>query len=105
MFSKIAEEKILEAMEKGEFDNLPCKGKPIDLTDYFNTPAHLRIAYSLLKNANFIPEEVRLQREIAELKQSLPTIQDMTERMKTVRRINEKTAELDILLARYKKHR
>lgn len=48
---KIAEEKIQAAMENGEFDNLPGRGKPVDLREYFNAPAHLRAAFSLLKNA------------------------------------------------------
>lgn len=31
---KIVEEMIKKAQERGEFDNLPSKGKPIDLTEY-----------------------------------------------------------------------
>jgi len=30
-FEKIAEEKIQEAIATGEFDDLPGKGKPLDL--------------------------------------------------------------------------
>ena len=42
---------IREAMERGDFDNLPGKGKPLDLSDWENTPVHLRMSYSVLKNA------------------------------------------------------
>ncbi len=90
MFYKIAEEKIKEAIENGEFDDLPGKGRFIDLTDYFNTPEHLRIAYSLLKNSNFIPEEVQLRKEIGEMQEQLAQLKAESERGKLIRRINEK---------------
>ena len=32
-FDRIVEAIIKDAMERGEFDNLPGKGKPIDLTE------------------------------------------------------------------------
>ena len=34
-FSRIAERRIKEAMSRGEFENLPGAGKPLDLEDYF----------------------------------------------------------------------
>ncbi len=55
-----ADEKIKQAIAKGEFDNLPGKGKPLDLGAYFATPEHLRMGYSILKNAGIIPEEMEL---------------------------------------------
>jgi hypothetical protein len=70
-FDRIVEAIIKEAMGRGEFDNLPGKGKPIDLTEYFETPEEVRVAHSVLKNAGMIPREVELLREIAELKQIL----------------------------------
>jgi len=59
-----ADEKIKEAIAKGEFDNLPGKGKPLDLDAYFATPEHLRMGYSILKSAGIIPEEVELLKQI-----------------------------------------
>jgi hypothetical protein len=75
-FDRIVEAKIQEAMERGEFDNLPGKGKPIDLTEYFETPEEIRLAYSVLKNASMTSREVDLLKEIAELKQILATVLD-----------------------------
>ena len=63
-------------MERGEFDNLPGKGKPIDLTEYFETPEEIRLANSVLKNAGMTSREVDLLKEIAELKQILVAILD-----------------------------
>jgi hypothetical protein len=66
-FEKIARQKIQAAMEAGEFDNLPNAGQPLDLDSYFALPAHLRMAYSVLKGANCVPEEVELLKEVARL--------------------------------------
>jgi hypothetical protein len=42
-FHRNADEKIKQALARGEFDNLPGKGKPLDLDAYFATPEHLRM--------------------------------------------------------------
>jgi hypothetical protein len=70
-FQKNVDEKIKEAVARGEFDNLPGKGKPLDLDAYFATPEHLRMGYSILKSADIIPEEMELLKEIEGLKKSL----------------------------------
>ena len=67
-FDRIVEALIQEAMARGEFDNLPGQGKPIDLTDYFNTPEDLRVAQAMLKNADMVPVEVELLQEIVALR-------------------------------------
>ena len=43
ILAKIAEQRIREAMERGEFDNLPFHGKPIKLDDLVGVPEHLRM--------------------------------------------------------------
>jgi Domain of unknown function (DUF1992) len=73
-FERIVEAMIKEAMERGEFDNLPGKGKPIDLTEYFETPEEVRLANSVLKSAGMTPREVDLLKEIAKLKQVLRAV-------------------------------
>ena len=97
---KIVEEKIKEAMENGEFDNLPGKGRPIDLSDYFKTPQELRVAYSLLKNAAVIPEEIALKKEIETLKELRKKIADRQETARLTRKINLKATQLNLLLER-----
>ena len=42
-FDRMVEAMIKEAMERGEFDNLPGKGQPIDLTEYFEMPEEVRL--------------------------------------------------------------
>ena len=70
-WERIAENRIREAMQAGEFDNLPGAGKPVDLEGYFKLPEHLRVAFSVLKSANCVPAEVELLNEIATLERQL----------------------------------
>ena len=53
------EQKIREAMARGEFDNLAGSGKPLDLDAYFNTPEDLRMAFSMLKSNDLYPRKSR----------------------------------------------
>jgi len=67
MFDAIAEKKIAEAIARGELDDLPGSGKPLELDDDANVPEDLRVAYRILKNAGFVPPEVDSLREIGQL--------------------------------------
>jgi hypothetical protein len=70
-FEKVAERAIREAMRDGKFDDLPNRGQPLDLEDYFNVPEEWRAAYGLLKSARVLPEEAELLKEIERLEQEL----------------------------------
>jgi hypothetical protein len=103
-FERIVEALIKEAMERGEFDNLPGKGKPIDLTEYFETPEEVRMANSVLKSAGMTPREVDLIREIAELKQLQTAVLDEKKRQEIQKQIQQKQVEFSLMLERQKKH-
>jgi hypothetical protein len=94
------EQKIREAMERGEFDDLAGKGKPLDLDAYFNTPEDLRMAYSILKSNEFVPEEVEIFREIAELQTKLEAATDENRRSELSKRLEERRLALRLLLER-----
>ncbi|CAB1075361.1 hypothetical protein D1AOALGA4SA_3181 [Olavius algarvensis Delta 1 endosymbiont] len=70
-FEDLVEDKIRKAMAEGEFDNLPGKGKPLDLSKDRLVPEHLRTAYHVLKNAGFVPEEIRLKKEMELIKEKI----------------------------------
>ena len=57
-FELIAERKIAEAMERGEFDDVPGSGRPLDLEEDPLVPEELRMAYRILRNAGYVPTEV-----------------------------------------------
>lgn len=56
-------QQIREAMERGEFDNLPGAGKPLRLDEdvYAGDKA---MGYHLLKNNGYAPNEIELAKEI-----------------------------------------
>jgi hypothetical protein len=67
MLDFLVEQKLLEAVSRGEFDDLPGAGRPLDLDHDPLVPEDLRLAYRILKNAGFVPPEVQTLNEIATL--------------------------------------
>jgi hypothetical protein len=67
VFEFLAEKKIQEALARGELDELPGAGRPLELDDDSLIPEDLRLAYRILKNAGFVPPEVEAINEIAVL--------------------------------------
>ncbi len=104
-FDKIVEALIREAQERGEFDNLPGKGKPIDLSTYFETPEDVRVAQSVLKNAGITSPEVQLLREIAELRQLHAAVADEQKKAEFQKQIQQKQIEFNLLMERQKRNR
>jgi hypothetical protein len=76
----LVEERIKEALRRGEFDNLPGAGRPLELDDDCLVPPEVRIAYRILKNAGFVPPEVLERREIADLENEIAAIRDAAAR-------------------------
>jgi hypothetical protein len=67
VLDSLAEQKIQEAVSRGELDDLPGAGRPLALEDDALVPEDLRVAYRLLKNAGFVPPEVETFSQIAQL--------------------------------------
>ena len=88
IFDKIADERIREAMDRGEFENLPGSGKPLELEDDSHLPADLRLAYKILKNADCLPPELELRKEIQNTEALLAGIQDTQEKYKQMKKLN-----------------
>ncbi len=99
------EEQIKKAMAEGAFDNLAGKGKPLDLEGYFQTPEHLRMCFSILKNGDFVPEEVQTLKEIEALKEQLSACSDETQRKQFAKMINEKMLSVTLVMERYKRNK
>jgi hypothetical protein len=96
-YEKIVEQRIKEAMDKGEFENLPGKGKPIPLEDDSHVPEDLRLAYKLLKNADCLPPELLEKKEILQMEDMLATVPDEKERYKLIKKINFKIMKLNVM--------
>jgi hypothetical protein len=102
---KFVEEQIRKAIAEGEFDNLPGKGQPLDLDAYFQTPEDLRMCYSILKNAQVVPEEAQMLKDIEALREELAACSDEAQRKRLSKSINEKVLSLNLALERYKRKR
>lgn len=83
----VVEERIQEAVRRGDFDNLPGTGRPLDLDEPPLVPPELRVAYRMLKNAGFVPPEILERREIAELEASIAAIADVAARKRALAKL------------------
>ena len=72
---RLAEERIQQAMAQGAFDNLPGKGRPLELRENPFVPPELRLAYKLLKDANFAPDWIELDRDVRAARDELAAFQ------------------------------
>ena len=63
-FDSLVEARIERAIERGELTDLPGQGSPLSLDDDACVAPELRLAYRILKNAGFVPEEIEVRREI-----------------------------------------
>ena len=63
-FRSMAEKLLREAIEAGEFDNLPGKGQPLYLSgNPFENP-DLRMVHKLLKDAGFAPAWIEERKDV-----------------------------------------
>ncbi len=95
-FGKMVEQRILEARQKGELDNLPGAGKPLNLED-MAIPETFRMAYRVLKNAGFLPPEVKLRKEIENVESLLMALPSQApERQALHKKLNFLISRLNI---------
>ena len=95
---RLVDEMIRDAMARGEFDNLPGAGKPQSLDSYFAAPEDLRMAWTVLKNAGYLPEEVQLMKDIAALRERLAAAPSDAERAKLKKELDEKVLSLNVAM-------
>jgi hypothetical protein len=58
VLDQIAEQRILAAQRRGDFDALPGAGRPLDLSEDLMIPAEVRMCMRLMRNAGVVPPEV-----------------------------------------------
>lgn len=100
---KVLEEQIRRAIAEGKFDNLRGAGKPLNLDDYFAAPEDIRVGYTLLKNNDFVPQEVELLKEIGILREKIKNCLDESEKKILTKNLNEKSLALSMILERNKR--
>jgi hypothetical protein len=96
-YHKLIEEKIQDAIRRGEFDNLPGRGEPLELEDDSHLPDDLRIAYKILKNADCLPPELQLRKDIRQTEELLAGIQDTREKYRQLKKLNFMIMKLNMM--------
>jgi hypothetical protein len=87
-FEKIIEERIRRAQERGEFENLPGAGKPLELGEDAHIAEDLKLAYKVLKNADCLPPEIELRKDIECTEDLLAAMPDTAEKYQTLKKLN-----------------
>lgn len=96
-FDHYVESKIQKAIDNGEFKKLPGFGKPLNL-EFMNQPAHVRIANSIMKNANVLPTELQIRKDVFGLRQQLKEVKTELERKDIMKKILDKSTRYHILM-------
>ena len=99
------EQQIKAAIERGDFDNLAGKGKPLDLDAYFNTPEDMRMAFGMLRSNEFVPDEVEKLNEIARLRDAIKGSTDEAERASLTKKLNELSLAVTLMIESRKRKR
>ena len=87
LIDRLVEQKISEAIARGEMSDLPGEGAPLELDDDRLIPESLRMAYRLLRNAGFVPPEVVALREIGDLQRQIEAFSQDDERARALRKL------------------
>ena len=87
LIDHLVEQKISEAIARGELSDLPGEGAPLELDDDVLIPEQLRMAYRILRNAGFVPPEVAALREIGDLERRIEELSQDDERVRAVRKL------------------
>lgn len=100
IFARIAEAKIQEGIERGDFEGLPGRGKPLVFEDMSHVPPHLRLGYKVLRNAGVAPPEVELRREVYRLDRQIEATRDPVALEELRRRRRDSDLSLAIMMER-----
>jgi len=86
---RIAERKIEKYLEEGRGPDLShWKNKPLPLEDDMaNVPTNLRMAYRILRNGGYVPEELALQKEIVRIEDMLAKCSDEKNKIKQMKKL------------------
>ena len=96
---RLAERRIEDAMKEGKFDNLPGRGRPIEI-DPAPAEENARLlwwALKVLRNNDVTPDEVKWRKTIETMKAELEHVGDEERLRKLVTMINAMVQKLNTL--------
>jgi len=96
----IAEQAMMEALEKEDLSNVEGFGEPLDLSGNPYEAAGWSMSHKIMKNAGIVPREVQLKKDIAKWRQELADHPEMSEleRRKLIKKIQLAEIEVNIKL-------
>ena len=95
VLGRLAEKRIAEAIERGEFDNLRGAGRPLDLGEDAHVPAELRAIYRVLKNSGYLPPELVHGQALRAARQQVAAAATDDERAAAIRRLDSLRVNLE----------
>jgi hypothetical protein len=94
LLDALVEQRISAAAARGEFDNLPGTGEPLEFDDDALVPEEVRVANRIMKNAGFVPPAVEHLRALRDLQNEACSSEDPATR----RKLQAKMLALDMAL-------
>jgi hypothetical protein len=105
MFDRIVEEKILESIREGRFDNLQGKGNPIRWEENPFEREDLRLTHHILKENGFPPKWLEMfhniESGVARLRRMLTVYLDHTENRDLKAKIEQEFSQLNSKIMDY----
>lgn len=98
LFEILAEQRITDAIRRGDLDHLPGAGKPLEFEDDPFVGPEQRMVNRILKNAGFTPAEILLRKEIAALRREIEALRREIEALPTGDKRTALKRELAFLL-------
>jgi hypothetical protein len=96
---RLADKRIEDAIKEGKFDNLPGKGKPLDL-EPMPAEENARMTWwmlRILRTNNFTPEEVHWRKALDYLRARLDSLTDESRLPSVVEQINALVRKINTL--------
>ena len=91
----IAEQKIAQALAKGDLNSPRWRNRPLPLDDDHLVPDDLKMAYKILKNAGYLPPELETRKEITRLEELIATTTDEHVRLKQMQKLSVLLSKVD----------
>lgn len=102
----IAEAEIRAALARGDDKAVEVRerhGTPVNLDAYFATPPDVRMAFSMLKGVELVPEELELLKEINRLTEEAESTTDESRRAALRLKVSELHAIYDMKMQSYRR--
>ena len=96
----MAESKIKDAIDDGQFEDLPGKGEPLKLDDDSRVPAELRGAYIALRTAGMLHEEMELKKSLVQLRTLIDAATDGDEHARLESELSDLAVRFALLMQR-----